>query len=160
MAYSQENSGGSYKEGGKKGGSGQASTPPANIKIELYEGNDKNKIKLDLFDDQADNNAKQIVNEGNNKNQIRIFYNQFLVLNAKINNPDDFYRQLPYIKMIKARAKYSKGRGHIKNYFETFLLKCVDAINNLQDFKIICNFFEAVVGYATYYEEEKKKNHA
>jgi CRISPR type III-A-associated protein Csm2 len=133
-------------------------TPPVNI--ELYEVNDKNKIKLDLFDTQAENCAKEIINERKNKiNQIRIFYNQFIVLNEKINNAEDnFHKQLPYIKMIKARAKYSKGRKNIGDYFESFLIKCVDKINTLQDFKLICSFFETVVGYATYYDKEGNHN--
>ena len=156
MAYSQGNSGGYYKDGGNKGGGGHAPTPPVNINIELYEGNDKSKIRLDLFDAQAEKAAKGIIDERKNKiNQIRIFYNQFIVLNEKINNSEEnFRKQLPYIKMIKARAKYSKGRKNIGDYFENFLLKCVDKVNTLEDFKIICSFFETVVGYATYYDKE------
>ncbi|MHB1661180.1 MAG: type III-A CRISPR-associated protein Csm2 [bacterium] len=132
--------------------------PP--VSIELYEGNDKNKIKLDLFDVQAEKAAKEIIGEHKNKiNQIRIFYNQFIVLNEKINNVEDnFRKQLPYIKMIKARAKYSKGRKNIGGYFENFLIKCVDKVNTLQDFKLICSFFETVVGYATYYDKEGNHN--
>ena len=87
MAYSQGNSGGYYKDGGNKGGGGHAPTPPVNINIELYEGNDKSKIRLDLFDAQAEKAAKGIIDERKNKiNQIRIFYNQFIVLNETINN--------------------------------------------------------------------------
>ena len=163
MVYSQGSSNNNYynKDGGSRGSSNSAALKqPVNINIELYEGNDKSKIKLDLFDTQAEKAAEKIVNEDNNKNQIRIFYNQFIVLNEKINNiEENFRRQLPYIKMIKARAKYSKGRKNIHNYFEKFLLECVDKVNTLEDFKIICSFFESVVGYATYYEEEKKKNY-
>ncbi|MCL4546544.1 MAG: type III-A CRISPR-associated protein Csm2 [Deltaproteobacteria bacterium] len=165
MVYSQGNSGSHYnKEGGNRGSNNNfhanAPAPPININIELYEGNDKSKIRLDLFDTQAEKHAKGIIDERKNKiNQIRIFYNQFIVLNEKINNSEEnFRRQLPYIKMIKARVKYSKGRKNIGDYFENFLLKCVDKVNTLEDFKIICSFFETVVGYATYYDKEN--NHA
>ena len=151
---------GDYQGGGGKSNLNQGQNPPANVNIELYEGNDKNKIKIDLFDTQAENAAKRIIDEGATKiNQIRIFYNQFLVINEKINNLEEsFRRQLPYIKMIKARAKYSKGRKNIGGYFESFLLKCVDKVNTSQDFKLICSFFEAVVGYATYYSKEHHNN--
>ncbi len=148
---------GNYQGGGGKSDLNHGQNPPANVNIELYEGNDKNKIKIDLFDTQAENAAKRIIDERATKiNQIRIFYNQFLVINEKINNSEEsFRRQLPYIKMIKARAKYSKGRKNIGNYFENFLLKCIDEVNTLKDFKIICSFFEAVVAHATYYDKEQ-----
>lgn len=134
--------------------------PPANFKLELYEGNDKSRIKFDLFDKQAEEAAKEIVKEGKKKinkmNQIRIFYSQFIVLNEKVNSlEDNFRKQLPYIKMIKSRAKYSKGRKNIGDYFENFLIQCVDEINTLEDFKLVCNFFESVVGFATYYDKEE-----
>lgn len=146
--------------GGQSGNVGQHQNPPVNVNIELYEGSDKSKIRIDLFDKQADENAKKIIDEGKNKiNQIRIFYNQFIVINEKINNSEEhFRRQLPYIKMIKARAKYSKGRKNIGDYFENFLLKCVDKVNTLEDFRLICSFFETVVGYATYYDKERGSN--
>lgn len=146
---------GNYQGGGRSN-SNHSRNASININIELYEGNDTNKIKLDLFDAQAEKAAKEIIEEGKNKiNQIRIFYNQFIVINEKINNSEEnFRRQLPYIKMIKARAKYSKGRKNIGDYFESFLLKCVDKVNTLQDFRLICSFFETVVGYATYYDKE------
>lgn len=162
MGNFQGGSGNYHKGGDGKGGYTQA--PPVSVNIELYEGNDKNKIKIDLFDTQAENAAEEIIKEGkkehkNKINQIRIFYNQFIVINEKINNSEEnFRRQLPYIKMIKARAKYSKGRKNIGNYFENFLLKCIDEVNTLKDFKIICSFFEAVVGYATYYNSKEHHN--
>ncbi len=158
MTYYQGGSSNYYNknEGNRGSNNNAASNHPVNINIELYEGNDKSKIKLDLFDTQAEKHAKGIIGERKNKiNQIRIFYNQFIVLNEKINNSEEnFRRQLPYIKMIKARVKYSKGRKNIGDYFENFLLKCVDKVNTLEDFKIICSFFETVVGYATYYDKE------
>ena len=156
-----QGSGDNYQTGrGNRGNSGDGQTHPVTINIELYEGSDKSKIRIDLFDKQADENAKKIIDEGKNKiNQIRIFYNQFLVINEKINNSEEnFRRQLPYIKMIKARAKYSKGRKNIGDYFENFLLKCVDKVNTLEDFRLICSFFETVVGYATYYDKEHGSN--
>ena len=147
------------KEWDGKGNSGHNQNHSINIiNIELYEGGDKNKIKLDLFDTKAEEAAKEIIKEHKNKiNQIRIFYNQFIVINEKINNSEEnFRRQLPYIKMIKARAKYSRGRKNIGDYFENFLIKCVDLINTLKDFELVCNFFESVVGYATYYNDKKE----
>jgi CRISPR-associated protein Csm2 len=146
------------KGGGATAGKSQNSPKPnLNFKLELFDGK---QVRLDLFDKQAENAAKEIIGEGQNKiNQIRIFYHQFIVFNEKINNSqDNFVRQLPYIKMIKSRARYSRGRKNIGVYFEDFLIKCVDKVSTLEDFKLICSFFESVVAFTTYFDKEK--NHA
>ena len=116
MVYSQGNSGSHYnKEGGNRGSNNNfhanAPAPPININIELYEGNDKSKIRLDLFDTQAEKHAKGIIDERKNKiNQIRIFYNQFIVLNEKINNSEDG-------QCLKKRSENQNEPVVIKRFF-------------------------------------------
>ncbi len=129
----------------------------------------ENKIvKADLFSDIAkqetekflkfypDNRGKKRAERGTpSSTQIRKFFNDILVIKQKIDIGLDnqekekiFRKELPYIKMIKAKVAYAKSRGNINKEFETFLNKYIDNIKDIDDFFIFCDFFEAIIAYS------------
>lgn len=125
-----------------------------NLNIKLYEGIGNHEMNTELFGKVAEDVAKKIC-PGIKSNQVRMFFEQFLVIKGKILSDDDFKRQLPYIKMIKARAAYSEGRKNITDTFKGFINQMIDLVATRRDFELICDFFECVVAYS--YECLKKQ---
>lgn len=112
---------------------------------------DFTKIDEKLFSKTAEEYAKSCVSKKDTSTQIRRFYNELLYWNEKCT--DDLENNLPFIRMIKAKAAYALGRSLISKEFKEML----DAvINNIEDQKTLKNaklFFEAFVGYFKYYEK-------
>lgn len=86
-------------------------------------------------------------------NQIRKFYNDILnykeIIENSENKEKEFQKQLPYIKMIKAKAHVSFERGHINTNFKKFIDKGIDSIkDDIKNFNIFVTFFESIVAYS------------
>ena len=109
-------------------------------------------LTKELLTTKAEEIAKTLVNNnkdvsGVTKTQIRKFYNDFLVLKSKadICNEDDFKNKiLPLIFFSKAKLAYSYGRNQ-KN------------IETKADFNNFLKFYEALIGYSTYFFAEKSE---
>lgn len=87
--------------------------------------------------------------------QIRKFFNDLLIIKQKIentlneNSKDlEFKRQLPYIKMLKAKVAYAKSRDNVNQEFVDFIEKYIDEVNEKEDFFVLCDFFEAIIAYS------------
>jgi CRISPR-associated protein Csm2 len=130
------------------------------FEINYYENE---KIKKDLFSDEAEKIVKCFLNKVNNTDkdrrgkvrkklsysQIRKFYDEVLNLKAQFENGISFREILPYFRMLKAKANVAYQRDVINTNFKTFIEKNVDYIgDNEEKFKIFCTFFEAVVAYS------------
>ena len=125
-------------------------------------------VKVNLFSDTANEEANSFIKVykdkwGNIKGkkgtpsstQIRKFFNDLLVIKQKIENILDknekkieFKRQLPYIKMLKAKVAYAKSRDNVNQEFVEFIRKYIKEINDLDDFFVFCDFFEAIIAYS------------
>jgi CRISPR-associated protein Csm2 len=106
--------------------------------------------------------AEKIANElvGNNprkpdlkSSQLRKFYMEVKSLERKV-EAEGFEKIKPLIKMLKVKVNYQRGRGLVPPKFVEFITKCVDNVNDREDFKAFVMHFEAVVGY--YYGKAEK----
>jgi CRISPR-associated protein Csm2 len=107
--------------------------------------------------------AEKIANElvGNNprkpdlrSSQLRKFYMEVKALEDRVKAEEEFDRIKPLIKMLKVKVNYQRGRGLVPPKFVEFITKCVDSVNDKEDFKAFVMHFEAVVGY--YYGKAEK----
>ncbi len=81
--------------------------------------------------------------------QIRRFYHDVKALEAKI-EASGFEKNLPLIKMLKSKVAYAcpkYGSKKVPIVFKEFMDKCIDGIEEREDFKAFTLVFEAVVGY-------------
>jgi len=125
-------------------------------------------VNEDLFSKTAEEEAKKFLksvstdNRGNKRGdkdtptstQIRRFFNDILSIKQKIEiAPLEqknivFKKQLPYIKMIKAKVVYAKSRDHVNYDYEKFMNKYIDNIKDIDDFFVFCDFFESIIAYS------------
>ena len=117
-----------------------------------------------LFDEVAQKWAEKIYgNEKDpltNKNQIRNFYDKVLEFyDAIFIKKDKTYEELePFIKMLNSKVEYAKGRKVAKGAFVDFMKKGINEIKNEEDLKNFKLLFEAVIGFFTGIEYERKGN--
>lgn len=141
---------------------------------------DKERIRLkepsmDLFDSTAKQLAVDLANpeilkdrwllrekrtiweikrlsNANKATQIRKFYDEVCMWEAKTKNLKIFGELLPFIKMMNAKVAYARGREHVDDKFVTFFSSCLEQITaadeeGLKVFKNFRTFFEAFVGF-------------
>ena len=123
-----------------------------------------------LFDEVARKWAEEIYGNKKdpltNKNQIRNFYDKVLefydaifVNEKKEEKRDEKYKELePFIKMLNSKIEYAKGRKVAKGAFVDFMKKGINEIKNKEDLKNFKLLFEAVIGFFTGIEYERKGN--
>ncbi len=104
-------------------------------------------------------NGQMNINEdgGNRKNkrsQLRKFYDEVLLFYNRIQGDKEKFEQtLPYIKLLRAKVYYARGRDHITDKFKDFIESCIDQIHTWEDFVVFKNFFEAFMGFYRYYNK-------
>jgi len=112
----------------------------------------KSKYKNNKWDNKLPKNERKLI-KNISLNQVRKFYNEFLnykiIIDNSENNQEIFKKQLPYIRMLKAKANVAYQRGHINTNFKMFIEGNIDYIKDDMDkFNIFVTFFEAVVAYS------------
>ncbi|MHB1680594.1 MAG: type III-A CRISPR-associated protein Csm2 [bacterium] len=138
-----------------------------NIKYYDYdEKGEVKEVKVNLFSEEAEKIVNEIAkealtcNEKNNKdiknsiNQLRRFYNDILMIKNKIEYSQDadleFKKQLPYIRMIAAKANYACQRDHITMFLNEFIKHNVlNLVNTIDDYYVFCTLFESIIAYST-----------
>ena len=122
------------------------------------------KLTKELLTTEPENLAKEICKNGKDTStQIRKFYDDFLILKAKADiskDEDDFKNNiLPLICFSKAKIAYAMGRPNvtISKSFSESINKKVDAIETRADFENFLNYYQALIGYVTYYAKVKKE---
>ena len=146
------------------------------------------KVKKNLFDKMAEEEARSLIKaseieraeEEKRKNnlkeakkileniqytassQIRKYYDEVRRYKIKIEQSkekiQEFDKLLPYIKMLRAKVMYAKGRKVVTDEFVHFINKNLSLLNSkedLQKFLIFSRYFEAVLGFMKFYEEYK-----
>ena len=125
--------------------------------VNYYIDKEKKKIKPELFSEVAEKTAEsfRVPDKKRNKyTQIRKFYNDILVIKAKVNEAekgtrnDVFEQQLPFIKMSIAKVAYAKGRDNVTSNFSSFIKTEIGGIEDLKDFETFCHYFEAVIAFS------------
>ncbi|NCD06523.1 MAG: type III-A CRISPR-associated protein Csm2 [Spirochaetia bacterium] len=123
------------------------------------------KLTKDLLTTEPETIAKKEMDEAKrlkkaSSTQIRKFYDDFLLLHSKAHRDgftvEDFKNEiLPLIAFSKAKLAYSMGRGIIHKNFKDEIERKVNLIENLQDFDNFILFYQALIGYTKFYENEK-----
>ena len=107
-----------------------------------------------IFDSIAEKAAEEIRNSKvNKKTQIRKFYDELIMWNervqhSKISKEEKYIELEPFIKMLKAKVAYAKGRGHIDEKFQSIFNHCIDRIKDAKTLQHAKLFMEAVTGYS------------
>ncbi|MFU2078620.1 type III-A CRISPR-associated protein Csm2 [Avibacterium endocarditidis] len=120
-----------------------------------------------IFSDIADKCAESIRIDENSKRvkvknkttQIRKFYDELAIWNERVQQAKDpeikFEELVPFIKMLKAKVAYAKGRDHIDQSFVDVFNKVIDQANDRETLRDAKLFMEAVIGYCKLYETTK-----
>ena len=87
--------------------------------------------------------------------QIRKFYNDFLILQAKAKDcetEEEFKEKiLPLIYFSKAKLAYAKGRKTISEEFMKEIDYWIGQIKSRNDFENFMYYYQALIGYATFH---------
>lgn len=142
MAYQQQNN----RSGNRTGDS-----PGGNNHKAISFRNSEGKIEPDLFDKTAKGVAKVIASTDRSKNkstQLRRFYDELVMWEEKVRqNPGKFEENLPFIRMLKAKAAYAQGRKLVDCTFVDLVEQTIDFIKSADDLRIAKLFFEAFLGF-------------
>ena len=119
-------------------------------------------LTKELLSTEAKNWADRIYGDkrdpATSKTQIRAFYDKLLeYYNEVFLDKKEFEDVLPFIKMLKSKVAYAKGRKVVKGKFVDFMNEGIDAINSKEDLKNFKLLFEAVIGYFVELELDRKK---
>lgn len=108
----------------------------------------------EIFSDIAQR-AAQYIKENKNVNkttQLRKFYDELAMWNERVqlareNKEAKFQELMPFIKMLKAKVAYARGRKHIDDHFLEVFNRCIDQANNFATLRDAKLFMEAVMGF-------------
>jgi len=153
----QKRTGGTASSGGvrdsHRSGDSQDRWPPAPAAYDPNYWSTNGVIKEEWLTTKAEELAEKFLNSRSEPKltaaQLRRFYNDVKALEARI-AAEDFRKNLPFIKMLKAKAAYScpvKGTKKTPQEFARFIFSSVDQIETVEDFKAFSKAFEAVVAY-------------
>ncbi|MDD4527944.1 MAG: type III-A CRISPR-associated protein Csm2 [Candidatus Margulisbacteria bacterium] len=128
--------------------------------MEFWKDKEKGIVNAELFSKKAEEivisltsvNKWEKIEKELDKNQIRKFYNDVLTIKSKINSSEnielEFERQKPYLNMLRAKVAYARSRKHIRgDNFVLFITNSLNEVNDVQDFKVFCSLYEAVIAY-------------
>lgn len=114
----------------------------------------------EIFSEIAKQAAEEIKSNANvNKStQLRKFYDELAMWNERVQLAQadklaKFNELEPFIKMLKAKVAYAKGRKHIDEKFMAIFNQTIDEIKCPQTLKEAKLFMEAVMGYCKFYEK-------
>ena len=108
----------------------------------------------EIFSDIAQRAAQHIKQSSNvNKTtQLRKFYDELAMWNDRVqlareNKENKFQELAPFIKMLKAKVAYARGRKHVDDHFLEAFNRCIDQANNVETLRDAKLFMEAVMGF-------------
>ena len=118
----------------------------------------------EIFSDIAQR-AAQHIKQSNNVNkttQLRKFYDELAMWNDRVqlareNKENKFQELAPFIKMLKAKVAYARGRKHVDDHFLEVFNRCIDQANNVETLRDAKLFMEAVMGFCKLEEIEYRK---
>ena len=116
---------------------------------ELLKWNNKNRV----WEIKHDKNVNKIT-------QLRKFYDELCMWEAKNKNIQVFAENLPFIKMLNAKVAYARSREYVDDKFVAMVAGCLSQINEtdeegMKKFKNFRTFFEAFYGF---YRAERIKD--
>ncbi len=101
------------------------------------------------------------------KNQVRKFYDDFKILERKLNEKqdatDDWFKKelLPHIKFVKTKIAYNASRKVtnkqlVTKEFKEYMDAQIDKIQTISDFKHFMMHYQAILAYFNYIAEVEK----
>ena len=117
---------------------------------------DKQVVRDDLMTDHAQAFGELFASRDRrvqvSSTQLRPFYGDVKALEKRVADGGEgaFDRFKYQIKMLKSKASYVQGKRsgkRVSKEFRNYIHKCVDAIDNEEDFKAFVKFFESTVGF-------------
>lgn len=109
------------------------------------------KPAADLFSTQAERAAEEVSRaskEMNKSSQLRRFYDELVMWQEKVGNDNDRFTDCePYIRMLKAKAAYAKGRKHVDANFRAMFDRLIDQSTSAATLRQAKLFFEAFMAY-------------
>lgn len=110
-----------------------------------------NKPAADLFSTQAERAAEEVSRaskEMNKSSQLRRFYDELVMWQEKVGSDDGKFSDCePYIRMLKAKAAYAKGRKHVDANFRALFDRLIDQSTSAATLRQAKLFFEAFMAY-------------
>jgi CRISPR-associated protein Csm2 len=111
----------------------------------------------DIFSETAEKAAKAVKgqHENNNKRtQLRRFYDELVMWNERVQTEQGTdgrvkkYKEFePFIKMLKAKVAYAKGRKHVDEKFHALFRHCIDQVDKPESLNHCKLFMEAFMGF-------------
>lgn len=130
------------------------------------------ELTQEYLTSEAEEKAKNFARNDLDSSQLRKFYNDFKLLERKIQHKSerDFEKEiLPLIKFVKSKIAYSAGRevsGRrgkktlVPPEFKEHMDKQIDSIKTEKDFKNFLLHYQAIIGFYTYIQTyEKQERH-
>lgn len=144
MAYQGSN----QRRGGPSYTSRDQRPPAKALDVCFFVDEDKRKINPTLLDADAETQAGQLHEEIGSA-QLRRFFGEVKNLSLRMQQGRAWAELEPFIRMVKSKAMYAKGRSNspIPDEFRAFLTDNIDKVKDQRDFEAFALYFEAVVGY-------------
>lgn len=164
------------------GGADQARNPAPRPTISVTDIRLAAPIPAELFGDIAKDKALKILNGGlkrdrrsgellvdrfgkpqqekNKSTQLRKFYDELVMWHEKVHHErtpqaktNKYAEIVPFIKMMKAKVAYARGRDHVDECFEQLFVHLVSQIDGVDSLRHAKLFMEAFMGF--YKAQEK-----
>lgn len=111
-----------------------------------------------LFAEVAEEAAKAVSQgkrDQNKPSQLRRFYDELVMWQEKVGRSaasgEGFADCEPYIRMLKAKVAYAKGREHVDANFEALLRRVIDQVKDAKTLRQAKLFMEAFMAYYKVY---------
>lgn len=151
--------GGAPRQGGYGHGNAAPQSPTIQVDDIRFD-----QIPEELFGDIAKRTARTISEsvkkEANKPTQLRKFYDEMVLWHEKVHHESGAeakaakYAELaPFIKMMKAKVAYAKGRNHVDENFEKLFTHLVDQIQDAASLRHAKLFMEAFMGFYKLYKQ-------
>lgn len=106
------------------------------------------RLFADIAEDKASAVARGQGGDVNKSTQLRRFYDELVMWHQKVGNSDErFDDAAPYIYMLKAKAAYARGRGHVDANFEALLRRVLEQAVNAATLRQAKLFMEAFMAF-------------
>ncbi len=140
------------------------------IKFWKEEGG-KKTVDPELFDRHAEDLAKRVYEgqartrgKANKPTQLRKFFDEVVRIDGQIRarttgpeQDQEFLEQLPYLKMLNAKAAYAEARELITREFRELLSESLKQVKTRQDFRMLVSFFEAFMGFYKFHDKSGQR---
>lgn len=124
--------------------------------IALWKDKASKKLEPTLFSETAEQLAKDIGNDGRNRDitgdnkstQLRRYFDEVVRLNTQAKAKGaDMDLILPQVHMLVAKVVYAQGRKLVSSSFVEMMKSGINQINDKDDLQVFANFFESFIGF-------------